>query len=99
MGARGENGFHDLRGGRATAGRPTDQSLRGPFCIMTVGRGHVGGDRAVAPFEARAQMTRHAGPFVEDLDHPGAHAHLELLLDEGIGHGIVTNGVSLLQTK
>jgi len=55
---------------------------------MLVGGGHVRSDRAVAPFEARAQMTCHTGPFVEDFYHPGAHAHLELLLDEGIGHGI-----------
>ena len=43
-------------------------------------------DGAVAPFEARAQVACHAGPFVEEFDHLGTHAHLELLLDEGIGH-------------
>jgi len=31
----------------------------------------------------------HASPFVEEFDHLGTHAHLELLLDEGIGHRIV----------
>ena len=87
MGTRGENALHHSCGGCPTGGRPPHQPLRGPFCVMLVGSGPVRSDRAVAPFEARAQMTRHAGPFVEDLDHPGAHAHLELLVDEGIGQG------------
>ena len=86
MGARGENGFHHLRGGSPTVSCPTDQPLRGPFCLMTVSRGHVRGDRAVAALKARAQMARHTDPFVEEFHHPGTHAHLELLLDEGIGH-------------
>ena len=34
-------------------------------------------------------MACHAGPFVKEFDHLGTHAHLELLLDEGIGHRIV----------
>ena len=51
MGTRGEDGFHHLRGGRSTVGRPPDQALRGPCHIMPVGGGHVRGDRAVAPFK------------------------------------------------
>jgi hypothetical protein len=89
MGARGKNGFHHLRGGCPTVGRPPDQPLWGPFHIMTVGRGHVHGDGAVAPFEVRAQVARYTGPFVEEFDHLSTHAHLELLLNEGIGHRIV----------
>jgi hypothetical protein len=89
MGARGENDFHHLRSGGPTVSRPTDQPLRGPFRIMTVSRGHVRSDRAVAALKARAQMARHTGPFVEEFHHPGTHAHLELLFDEGIGHRIV----------
>jgi len=34
-------------------------------------------------------MARHTGTFVEEFHHPGTHAHLELLFDEGIGHRIV----------
>jgi hypothetical protein len=86
MGARGENGFHHPCGGCPAVGRPPDQPLWGPFHIMTVGRGHVRGDGAVTPFEARAQVAGHAGPFMEEFDHLGTHAYLELLLDEGIGH-------------
>lgn len=89
MGARGENGFHHACGGYPAVGRPPDQPLWGPFHIMTVGRGHVRGDGAVTPFEARAQVAGHAGPFMEEFDHLGTHAYLELLLDEGIGHGII----------
>jgi hypothetical protein len=82
MGARGKNGFHHLRGGCPTVGRPPDQPLWGPFHIMTVGRGHVHGDGAVAPFEVRAQVTCYTGPFVEEFDHLSTHAHLELLLNQ-----------------
>lgn len=56
---------------------------------MPVGRGHVCGDRAVAPFEVGAEVARHAGAFVEEFHHPGTHTHLELVLDERIGHRIV----------
>src|SRR5712691_5271185 len=83
MGARGEKGFHHLRGGRPTGSCPTDQPLRGPCCLMTVSRGHVRGDRAVAALKARAQMDRQTGPFVAEFKHTGTQAHLELLLDEG----------------
>ena len=48
---------------------------------MPVGRGHVCGDRAVAPFEVGAEVARHAGAFVEEFHHPGTHTHLELVLD------------------
>src|SRR5712691_6913145 len=89
MGARGENGFHYLRGGPSTVGRPPDQPLWGPFHIMTVGGGHVRSDCAVTPFEARAEVARHASPLVEEFHHTGTDTHLELLLDERIGHRIV----------
>ena len=56
---------------------------------MPVGGGHVRRDRAVASFEARADVACHAGPLVEEFYHPGTDTHLELLLDERIGHRIV----------
>jgi hypothetical protein len=56
---------------------------------MTVSGGHVRRDRAVASFEARADVAGHAGPLVEEFHHPGTDTHLELLLDERIGHRIV----------
>jgi hypothetical protein len=56
---------------------------------MPVSGGHVRRDRAVASFEARADVACHAGPLVEEFHHPGTDTHLELLLDERIGHRIV----------
>ena len=56
---------------------------------MPVGRGPVRGDGAMAPFEARAEVARHAGALVEEFHHPDTHPHLELLLDERLGHRIV----------
>jgi hypothetical protein len=88
MGTRGKKALHHACGGGPTVGRPPQPLLRGPFCVMLVGGGHVRSARAGAPVAARAQRTRHAGPWVEELYHSGAHAPLELLLDEGIGHGI-----------
>jgi hypothetical protein len=89
MRTRGENRFHHLRGGRTTVGRPSDQALRGPFHVMAVSRRHVRGDRTVASFEVGAEVARHAGALVEEFHHPGTHTHLELVLDERIGHRIV----------
>src|SRR5215813_15238928 len=56
---------------------------------MPVGGGHVRRDRAMASFEARADVACYAGPLVEEFYHPGTDTHLELLLDERIGHRIV----------
>ena len=86
LGTRGENGLHHPCGGGPTVGRPADEPLGRPGYVMTVGRGHVRRDGAVAPFEARAQVAGHAGAFMEEFDHLGTHAYLKLLLDEGIRH-------------
>ena len=55
---------------------------------MPVGGGHVRRDRAVVSFEARADVACYAGPLVEEFYHPGTDTHLELLLDERLGHRI-----------
>jgi hypothetical protein len=56
---------------------------------MPVGGGHGRSHCAVAPFEVRADVARHAGPLVKECHHPGTDTHLELLLDERLGHRIV----------
>ena len=89
MGVRGEQGFHHLRGGRSTVGRPPAQPLRGPCPLMTLGGGHVRRTRTVAPCESRADRARHAGPRVEEFPHPGPDTPLGLLLDECLGYRIV----------
>jgi hypothetical protein len=92
MGARGEHGVHHWRGGRAPGGRPPDQPLWGPFPIRTLGGGPGRSDRAVAPFETRADVARHAGSLVEEFHHTGTAPHLELRRDERLGPRIGVAG-------
>jgi hypothetical protein len=54
-----------------------------------VGLGHVGGHRAVAALEGRTLMAGHPFALGEDFDDLRTETHLELLLDQGVGHGIV----------
>ena len=69
--------------------RPENQPVWCPFGIVLVGLGHVGGHRAVAPPEGRPLVTGHPSALMEDFDDLRTEARLELLLDEGIRHGIV----------
>ena len=70
-------------------GRPAHEPLGRPFRIALVGGGHVRRDRAVPALEGGAPMTRHASALVEEFHHLGTQAHVELLLDQRIGHRVV----------
>ena len=65
------------------------EPLGRPFRIVLVGGGHVRRDRAVAALEGGAPMTGDACALVEEFHHLGTEAHVELLLDQRIGHGVV----------
>ena len=84
-----ENRFDHLGGGLARFRCPEHEPLWGPFGIVLVGLGHVGGHRAVAAFEGRPLVAGHPCALVEDFDDLGTEAHLELLLHQGVGHGII----------
>jgi hypothetical protein len=49
----------------------------------------VGGHRAVAALEEGPLMAGHSFARVEDFDHLGTEAHVELLFHQAIGHGII----------
>ena len=92
MGSGSQNGFDDLRGGWAAVDRQTDQALWGPGRILPVRFRHVRGDGAVTPLEGRALVAGDPFALVEDFHHLGSEAHLELLLDQALGHGVVVPG-------
>jgi hypothetical protein len=89
MRPRGQNGFDHLGDGLARFRCPENEPLGRPFGIVLVGFGHVDGHRAVAPFEGRTLMAGHPCALVEDFDDLRTETDLELLLDEGVGHGVV----------
>ena len=83
-----QNRFDHLGGGLARFRRPENEPLGRPFGIVLVGLGHVGRYRAMAALEGRL-MTGHPFALVEDFDDLRTEAHLELLLDQAIGDGVV----------
>src|SRR5262245_50489132 len=54
-----------------------------------MGLGHVGSHRAVAPPKGRTLVTGHPFALVDEFNHLGTETRLELLLDQGVGYGIV----------
>ena len=88
MRPRGEHGCDHLGGGLACFRRPEHASLRCPGGIVLVCLGHMGSHRAVAPPEGRTLVTGHPSALVEEFDDLRTETRLELLLDEGVGHGI-----------
>lgn len=70
-------------------GRPVNAPLGCPFRIVLVGSGHRRCDRTVMAFERGALMARHAFPLVEEFDHLRTDTHVERLLDQHIGYGVV----------
>jgi hypothetical protein len=89
MRPRGQNGFAHLGGGLARFRGPENEPLGRPCGIVLVGFGHVDGHRAVAPFAGRRRMAGHPFTLVEDCDDLRTETDLELLLDEGVGHGVI----------
>ena len=89
MRPRGEDGFDHLGGGLARFRGPENEPLGRPGGIVLVGFGHVDGHRAVAPFEGRTLMAGHPFALGEDFNDLRTETDLELLLDQGVGHGVV----------
>ena len=54
-----------------------------------MGGGHVRRDRAVPALERGAPMASHAFPLVEEFHDLRTQTHVELVLDQRIGHGVV----------
>jgi hypothetical protein len=56
---------------------------------MPMGLWHMRRHRCMAAFVGRAGVTRHPRAFVKDFDDVDTQAHVELLLDQRVGDGVV----------
>jgi len=89
MGARGDNALGDFGGGFAGFADPPDNAARRPFGMGAVVFGHMLFVRGMAVFVLGTQVAGHAQPVVEYLDGRSRQAHLDLLLNEPVGHAVV----------
>jgi hypothetical protein len=89
MRPRGQNGCAHLGGGLARCRGPEHEPLGRPFGLGLVGLGHVDGPRAVAPFAGRTLRAGHPFALVEAVDDLRPETDLALLLDSGVGHGVI----------
>ena len=89
MRPRGQNGFDHLRSGPARFRGPENEPLGCPFGLGLVSLRPVDSHRAVAPFEGRPLMAGHPFALVEDFNDLRPETDLELLLDQGVGDGVV----------
>ena len=78
-----------LCGSRATASRPAFQARRGPLAGLSVRLGHVGGDGGMPGLVDGASMAGDAPAAVEAFNGVSGDAHLHLLFDKRVGHGVV----------
>jgi len=85
----GETGFHPARRGHATALGPRDEALGRPLGIIAVRPGQVRSHRPMAALDPQAPVTGHPLAFMKEFNDLSAEAGIELLFDQGVGHGIV----------
>src|SRR5262245_22349055 len=89
MGPIRENRRDERRGLSADGTRPVDEAGGRPLQMMLVGLGHVRGVGGVAAAEGTAPMGGDPLPTVEDLDGCRGQAGVDVLVQEGVGDGVV----------
>lgn len=89
MRAVGENRLDKGRRRRADRAGPGDEARGGPLQVALMGLGHVGRVGGVAAAAMAADVGGDPLAAMEDLDGRGREARIDVLVDEGVGDGVV----------